>query len=97
MAVKPVVADGGISMSNQLSRLADGCNILIATPGRLMDLIGKELCRYHYNKLIVNKNHWLTTVQQCAYPKHEECIKSNKRGRPRKIFLKKFHSDFYLF
>jgi len=54
-----------------------------------MDLVGKELCRYHYNKLIVNENHRLTTVQQCAYPKHEECIKSNKRGRPRKNFLKK--------
>src|SRR5437763_10129939 len=62
-----------------------------------MDLVGKELCRYHYNKLIVNENYRLTTVQQCAYPKHEEFIKSNKRGRPRKNFLKKFHSDFYLF
>ena len=28
-----------------------------------MDLVGKELCHYHYNKLIVNENHRLTTVQ----------------------------------
>ena len=57
-----------------------------------MDLVGKELCRYHYNNLIVNENHRLTKLvkqQQCAYPKHEEYIKNNKRGRPRKNFLKK--------
>ena len=54
-----------------------------------MDLVGKELCRYHYNKLIVNENHRLITLQQCAYSKHEECTKNNKKGRPRKNFLKK--------
>lgn len=57
-----------------------------------MDLVGKELCRYHYNKLIVNENHRLANAkkQQCAYPKHEEYIKNhNKGGRPRKNFLKK--------
>lgn len=57
-----------------------------------MNLVGKELCRYHYNKLIVNENHRLIKAvkkQQCAYPKHDENIKDNKRGRPRKNFLKK--------
>jgi hypothetical protein len=50
-----------------------------------MDLVGKELCRYHYNKLIVNEKHRLANVtkkQQCAHPNHEEYAKNNKRGRP---------------
>jgi|SRR5579859_7091761 len=57
-----------------------------------MNLVGKELCRHHYNKLIVNENHRLTKAakkQQCTYPKHDENIRNNKRGRPRKNFLKK--------
>ena len=47
-----------------------------------MDLVGKELCQYHYNKLIVNENHRLITLQQCAYFKYEECMKNNNKGRP---------------
>ena len=57
-----------------------------------MNLVGKELCHYHYNKLIINENRRLARVvkqQQCTYPKHEEYVKNNKIGRPRKNFLKK--------
>src|SRR5688500_9648584 len=57
-----------------------------------MNLVGKELCRHHYNKLIVNENHRLANAaknQQCVYPKHEDNIKNNKRGRPRKNILVK--------
>ncbi|CAB4428068.1 unnamed protein product [Rhizophagus irregularis] len=59
-----------------------------------MNLVGKELCRHHYNKLIVNENRQLTRAvkkQQCAHPKHEEYTKDNegKRGRPRKNVLVK--------
>ena len=58
-----------------------------------MNLVGKSLCRYHYNKLIVNENHRLENVakkQQCIHPKHEEYnIKNHKRGRPRKHILMK--------
>jgi hypothetical protein len=57
-----------------------------------MSLVGKELCHHHYNKLILNENRRLVRVakqQQCAYSKHEECVKNNNRGRPRKNFLKK--------
>lgn len=57
-----------------------------------MNLVGKELCRYHYNNLIVNENRRLAKVvkqQQCAYSKHEEYVKNSKKGRPRKNFLKK--------
>ncbi|PKY39846.1 hypothetical protein RhiirA4_440315 [Rhizophagus irregularis] len=53
-----------------------------------MNLVGKELCRRHYNKLIVNEKHRLMKAQRCAYPKHED-TKNSKRGRPRKNFLRK--------
>jgi hypothetical protein len=57
-----------------------------------MNLVGKELCRHHYNKLIVNEKHRLESIakkQQCAHPKHEENINDNKKGRPRKNVLVK--------
>jgi len=49
-----------------------------------MNLVGKELCRHHYNKLIVNEKHRLESIakkQQCAHPKHKENINNNKKGR----------------
>ena len=57
-----------------------------------MNLVGKELCHHHYNKLIVNENHRLANAvkkQQCAHPKHEVYIKNSKKGRPRKHTLVK--------
>src|SRR4051812_18557970 len=62
-----------------------------------MNLVGKELCRHHYNNLIVNEKNRLVKVtkqQQCAHPKHEEYIKNNKKGRPRKNYLKKIPQRF---
>lgn len=38
---KVVVAYGGMSVAYQLQNLQEGCNVLVATPGRMMDLIGK--------------------------------------------------------
>ncbi len=56
-----------------------------------MNLVGKELCHHHYNKLIVNKNHRLASAikkQQYAYLKNEVYIKNSKKGRPRKHIVK---------
>nr|ACJ64200.1 vasa [Halocynthia roretzi] len=39
--IKPIVAYGGTSVAHQLSQLSRGCNILIATPGRLLDFINR--------------------------------------------------------
>ena len=39
--VKPVVAYGGTSIGYQARKLAEGCNILVATPGRLLDYVEK--------------------------------------------------------
>jgi len=40
--VRAVVAYGGTSVGFQLSNVFKGCNILIATPGRLLDFVDKE-------------------------------------------------------
>merc|ERR1719291_1386264 len=39
--VKPAVAYGGTSTGYQARKLAEGCNILVATPGRLLDYVEK--------------------------------------------------------
>jgi len=39
--VKSVVTYGGTSVNYQASQLSKGCNILVATPGRLMDYVEK--------------------------------------------------------
>jgi len=41
--IKPVVVYGGTNIGHQARMLMDGCNILIATPGRLVDFIEKGL------------------------------------------------------
>src|SRR4051812_25100023 len=67
-------------------------NVKIPETNLDMNLVGKELCRYHYNKLIVNENHRLARAmkkQQCAHPKHKEYTKDNKIGRPQKNVLVK--------
>nr|QOW95195.1 vasa [Ptychodera flava] len=39
--IRPVVAYGGTSVQYQLREISRGCNLLVATPGRLMDFIEK--------------------------------------------------------
>lgn len=40
--IQPVVAYGGTSVRSQLANLSRGCNMLIATPGRLLDFIDRR-------------------------------------------------------
>lgn len=40
--MKPCVVYGGAPVNNQLRDLARGCDLLVATPGRLVDVIGRE-------------------------------------------------------
>ena len=39
---RPVVVYGGTSVGHQLRQLESGCNILVCTPGRLMDFLGRK-------------------------------------------------------
>jgi len=39
--LRPVVAYGGVSVAHQLRQVEGGCNLLVATPGRLLDFIEK--------------------------------------------------------
>jgi len=51
--VRPVVAYGGTSVGFQLSNLFKGCNILIATPGRLLDFVEKGKVSFENVKFLV--------------------------------------------
>lgn len=44
--LKSVVVYGGTSSGFQLSNLFKGCNVLISTPGRLLDFVEKGKIRY---------------------------------------------------
>ncbi|XP_028514405.1 DEAD-box ATP-dependent RNA helicase 52A [Exaiptasia diaphana] len=37
--LRPIVCYGGVSVNHQLRQLQQGCNLLVATPGRLMDFV----------------------------------------------------------
>ena len=39
---RPVVVYGGTSVGHQLRQLEMGCNILVATPGRLVDFLNRK-------------------------------------------------------
>ena len=40
--VRAVVTYGKTQLRHSIRQIVQGCNILCATPGRLMDIIGKE-------------------------------------------------------
>jgi len=51
--VKSVVTYGGVSVQFQLGELVRGCNILIATPGRLLDLVDRGKISFEGVKFLV--------------------------------------------
>nr|XP_039262261.1 ATP-dependent RNA helicase DDX4-like [Styela clava] len=51
--IKPFMAYGGTAINNQLEILTRGCNILIATPGRLQDLIRRERIGLEYVQYLI--------------------------------------------
>lgn len=42
---RPVVIYGGTSVGHQLRQLESGCNIMVSTPGRLMDFLNRKKVR----------------------------------------------------
>ncbi|XP_068780843.1 probable ATP-dependent RNA helicase DDX4 isoform X2 [Struthio camelus] len=51
--IRPVVIYGGTQTGHSIRQVMQGCNILCATPGRLMDIIGKEKIGLHKVKYLV--------------------------------------------
>ncbi|XP_034630631.1 probable ATP-dependent RNA helicase DDX4 isoform X1 [Trachemys scripta elegans] len=51
--IKPVVIYGGTQTGHSIRQIMQGCNILCATPGRLMDIIGKEKIGLHKVRYLV--------------------------------------------
>ncbi|VUZ46701.1 unnamed protein product [Hymenolepis diminuta] len=51
--MKPCVVYGGAPVNNQLRDLSRGCDILVATPGRLVDVIGREKVTLENIKFLV--------------------------------------------
>lgn len=43
---RPVVCYGGTSVGHQLRQLESGCNILVGTPGRLLDFLSRKKVLY---------------------------------------------------
>lgn len=53
LPIKSVVAYGGASINVQLGALKQGCDVLVATPGRLLELIMKNLIDLSYLQTLV--------------------------------------------
>ena len=51
--VRHTVVFGGVKQSNQVKKLREGVHILVATPGRLLDLIGQGYVRLDTIKIFV--------------------------------------------
>src|SRR5687767_2078505 len=56
-----------------------GDNILIPETNTQLIKSGMFLCRFHYNKYIVNEKHRLERLQKCSHPKHD--IYSNQSNK----------------
>ena len=41
-SIRPVVVYGGVSVGYQLRQLEAGCQLLVGTPGRLKDFLGRQ-------------------------------------------------------
>lgn len=51
--VKSVTIFGGVSQVNQIKAMAKGCHILVATPGRLLDLLEQNLITLRFIEFFV--------------------------------------------
>ena len=71
--LRPVVCYGGVSVQHQLQGLERGCHILICTPGRLLDFVGRNRVGNILYQYIIEWLIWymeaalLTVVRDCHY------------------------------
>ncbi|KAB7624121.1 DEAD/DEAH box helicase [Alkalilimnicola sp. S0819] len=53
LPLRTVAAYGGVSINPQMMRLRGGVDVLVATPGRLLDLHGKNAVKFHALQTLV--------------------------------------------
>ncbi len=51
--VKPAAVFGGVSIDNQIRQLKHGANLVIGTPGRIIDHINRHTLKMQYLKMII--------------------------------------------
>lgn len=61
--------------------------VIIPSSSQHLDLVGKALCRKHYNKLIVNAKKSKIN-NECSHPKHRLYISTARHGKETKNFKK---------
>ncbi|CAG8816459.1 25595_t:CDS:1, partial [Gigaspora rosea] len=61
--------------------------VIIPSSSQHLDLVGKALCRKHYNKLIVNAKRSKANYV-CSYPKHQVYTSTARTGTETNAFLK---------
>ena len=56
LPLKSMVVFGGVNINPQIAQLKKGVDILVATPGRLLDLCNQRVCRLnHVNMLVLDE------------------------------------------
>jgi ATP-dependent RNA helicase RhlE len=53
LPLKSFVVFGGVNVNTQITRLKNGCDILVATPGRLLDLVGQRAVDLAHVEILV--------------------------------------------
>ncbi len=53
LPIRSTVVFGGVKINPQISRLRQGCDILVATPGRLLDLYQQGAVRFNHLEVLV--------------------------------------------
>ena len=61
--------------------------VIIPSSSQHLDLVGRALCRKHYNKLIVNAKRFKTNYV-CSHPKHQVYIFTVRSSTEMKTFIK---------
>jgi len=101
--VKPFVVYGGFSKDIHLAKLKDGVQILVATPGRLIDIIYNHYFTLEYLKTLVidEADEMLKIgfledvdfVKECIVQKHQTLLFSATMPDPIKRLTKKYMKD----
>lgn len=53
LGIKSVPLVGGTNMTDDIMRLGAGVHVIIGTPGRILDMLSKKLCRVENNPIVV--------------------------------------------